>query len=94
MRRGMTMAVRHSVDVDKLEEFRSFLKDNPKKGHLRLQAKAVYEGQAGRSTVHIGPFGLDETNIDRQTRHYTPGSRVRPTAWNRWRWPWPPRRPA
>ena len=65
------MAVRHSVDVDKLEEFRSFLKDNPEKGQLRLQAKAVYEGQAGRSTVHIGPFGLDETNIDRQTRHYT-----------------------
>ena len=65
------MTVRESVDLDKLEAFRSFLKDNPAKGHLRLQAKAVYEGQAGRSTVHIGPFSLDETNIDRPTRHYT-----------------------
>jgi uncharacterized OsmC-like protein len=65
------MTVRQSVDVDKLEEFRSFLKDNPDKGRLRLQAKAIYEGQAGRSTVHIGPFGLDETNVDRPTRHYT-----------------------
>jgi uncharacterized OsmC-like protein len=65
------MTVRQSVDLNKLEDFRTFLKDNPEKGRLRLQAKAVYEGQAGRSTVHIGPFGLDETNIDRQTRHYT-----------------------
>ncbi len=65
------MTVRHGVDVDKLEEFRTFLKDNPDKGRLRLQARAVYEGQAGRSTVHIGPFGLDETNIDRPTRYYT-----------------------
>ena len=65
------MTVRHNVDVDKLEEFRTFLKDNPDKGRLRLQARAVYEGQAGRSTVHIGPFGLDESDIDRPTRYYT-----------------------
>ena len=65
------MTVRHNVEVDKLEEFRTFLKDNPDKGRLRLQARAVYEGQAGRSTVHIGPFGLDETSIDRPTRYYT-----------------------
>ncbi len=65
------MPVRQSVNVEKLEEFRSFLRDNPEKGRLRLQAKAIYEGQAGRSTVHVGPFGLDETHVDRPTRHYT-----------------------
>jgi len=65
------MTVRHGVDLEKLEQFRNFLRANPEKGHLKLQAKAIYEGQAGRSTVHIGPFGLDETHIDRPTRHYT-----------------------
>lgn len=65
------MTVRQSVDVDKLERFRDFLRSNPDKGLLKLQAKAIYEGQAGRSTVHIGPFGLDDTQIDRPTRHYT-----------------------
>ena len=65
------MTVRQSVNIEKHEEFRSFLSDNPDKGRLHLEAKAIYEGQAGRSTVHVGPFGLDDTNIDRQTRHYT-----------------------
>lgn len=65
------MTVRHGVDLEKLEQFRNFLRANPEKGYLKLQAKAIYEGQAGRSTVHIGPFGLDETHIDRPTRHYT-----------------------
>ena len=65
------MTVRQSVDLDKLEQFRDFLRSNPDKGMLKLQAKAIYEGQAGRSTVHIGPFGLDDTQIDRPTRHYT-----------------------
>lgn len=65
------MNVVDNINVDKLEEFRSFLKDNPDKGRLSLEAKAVYEGQAGRSTVHIGPYALDDTHIDRPTRHYT-----------------------
>ncbi len=65
------MTVRQSVDLDTLEQFRDFLRSNPDKGLLKLQAKAIYEGQAGRSTVHIGPFGLDDTQIDRPTRHYT-----------------------
>ena len=65
------MTVRQSVNLDKLEEFRGFLRANPDKGRLKLQAKAIYEGQAGRSTVHIGPFGLDDTQVDRATRHYT-----------------------
>ncbi len=60
-----------SEDIDKLEQFRSFLKANPDKGRLRLEAKAIYEGQAGRSTVHVGPYGLDEQDVDRPTRHYT-----------------------
>jgi len=65
------MSMIDNIDVDKLEQFRSFLKDNPEKGRLSLEAKAVYESQAGRSTVHIGPYTLDDTHIDRSTRHYT-----------------------
>ncbi len=65
------MAIRQQVDIEKLEEFRTFLIENPDKGRLSLQAKAIYEGQAGRSTVHVGPFGIDETHVDRPTRHYT-----------------------
>lgn len=65
------MPVRHNIDIDKLENFRTFLKDNPDKARLQLEAKAVYEGQAGRSTVHVGPYALDGTQVDRQTRHYT-----------------------
>ncbi|MCZ6523470.1 MAG: OsmC family protein [Alphaproteobacteria bacterium] len=65
------MTVRQHVNIEKLEEFRSFLADNPDKGKLRLEAKAIYEGQAGRSLVHVGPFGLDDQEIDRPTRHYT-----------------------
>jgi uncharacterized OsmC-like protein len=65
------MTVRQHVNIEKLEEFRSFLKDNPDKGRLRLEAKAIYEGQAGRSLVHVGPYGLDDQEIDRPTRHYT-----------------------
>ncbi len=65
------MTVRQHIDIDKLTSFRTFLKDNPEKARLRLQAKAIYEGQAGRSTVHVGPYGLDDQDIDRPTRHYT-----------------------
>jgi uncharacterized OsmC-like protein len=63
--------VRQNLNLEKLEKFRSFLKENPEKGRLRLEAKAIYEGQAGRSTVHVGPYALDEQHIDRPTRHYT-----------------------
>ncbi len=65
------MAVRHNLDVEKLKGFRAFLTENPDKGRLGLKVRAVYEGQAGRSTVHIGPFSLDGEEIDRDTRHYT-----------------------
>jgi uncharacterized OsmC-like protein len=65
------MAMKQNIDVDKLEEFRSFLKNNPDKGKLRLEARAFYEGQAGRSTVHIGPYTLDGNTVNRETRHYT-----------------------
>lgn len=63
--------VRQKLNVETLEQFRGFLQENPEKGKLHLQVKAIYEGHAGRSTVHIGPYGLDEQRVDRQTRHYT-----------------------
>ena len=63
--------IRQKVNIETLENFRGFLQDNPDKGKLHLQVKAIYEGHAGRSTVHIGPFGLDDTRVDRPTRHYT-----------------------
>ena len=65
------MTTRQSINVEKLEEFRNFLSENPDKGKLHLEAKAIYEGQAGRSTIHVGPYAVDETKIDRPTRHYT-----------------------
>ncbi len=65
------MTVRQGVDIEKLEAFRSFLKDNPEKVRLGLEAKAIYEGQAGRSLVHVGPYRLDDMAVDRPTRHYT-----------------------
>ena len=65
------MTVRQNVDLDKLNGFRDFLDENPEQGRLHLKAKALYEGQVGRSTVHVGPYGLDDDTIERETRHYT-----------------------
>jgi uncharacterized OsmC-like protein len=65
------MPIRHSINTDKLEGFRTFLKENPDKARLQLEAKAIYEGQAGRSTVHVGPYALDGAKVNRETRHYT-----------------------
>ena len=65
------MTVRQGVDIDKLESFRSLLEGNPEKIRLHLEAKAIYEGQAGRSLVHVGPFSLDDMAVDRPTRQYT-----------------------
>ncbi len=65
------MTVRQGVDIDKLESFRSVLEGNPDKIRLHLEAKAIYEGQAGRSLVHVGPYRLDDMAVDRPTRHYT-----------------------
>ena len=65
------MTVRQGVDIEKLESFRSVLEDNPEKVRLHLEAKAIYEGQAGRSLVHVGRFGLDDATVDRPTRQYT-----------------------
>ena len=65
------MTVRQGVDIDKLESFRSLLEGNPEKIRLHLEAKAIYEGQAGRSLVHVGPYSLDDMDVDRPTRHYT-----------------------
>ncbi len=65
------MPVRQNVDLEKLNGFRDFLDENPEQGRLHLTAKAIYEGQVGRSTVHVGPYGLDDATIERETRHYT-----------------------
>ncbi len=65
------MTVRQGVDIDKLESFRSLLEGNPEKIRLHLEAKAIYEGQAGRSLVHVGPYRLDDMAVDRPTRQYT-----------------------
>jgi uncharacterized OsmC-like protein len=65
------MSVRQNVDLEKLEGFRNFLQENPEKVRLSLEATAHYEGQVGRSTVHIGPYALDGERVDRKTRHYT-----------------------
>mgnify|MGYP001256205759 FL=1 len=65
------MTIREGVDLDKLNGFRDFLTENPDKGRLGLEVRAVYEGQAGRSTVHIGKYSIDGDVVDRETRHYT-----------------------
>ena len=57
------VATRQNVDLEKLESFRDYLSHNPNKGKLQLEAKALYEGQVGRSTVHIGPYALDGERI-------------------------------
>lgn len=57
------------MDLDKLEAFRSALKESPI--ILGLAARGIWEGHSGRSTVHIGPYELGGERIDRETRHYT-----------------------
>lgn len=57
------------MDLEKLEGFRSALKENPIT--LGLEAKAIWEGHSGRSTIHIGTYNLGGQQIDRETRHYT-----------------------
>lgn len=59
----------NGVDTAKLEEFRKSLDKDPVS--LGLEAKAVWDGEMGRSTVHIGPFSLNNDRIDRPTRQYT-----------------------
>ena len=57
------------MDLDKLESFRSALKESPVV--LGLEARGIWEGHSGRSTIHIGPYELGGDRIDRDTRHYT-----------------------
>ena len=57
------------MDLEKLESFRSALKESPIV--LGLEARGIWEGHSGRSTVHIGPYVLGGERIDRETRHYT-----------------------
>ena len=59
----------NGMDLDKLEAFRSAIADAPVV--LGLEARAIWEGHSGRSTVHIGPYNIGGDRIDRETRHYT-----------------------
>ena len=63
--------IRQNLDIEQFEGFREFLKENPEKVRLDLEVRADYEGQAGRSLVHIGKFAMDGEVVDRSTRHYT-----------------------
>lgn len=65
------MTNRQNIDVEALEKFRDTLDQDPKTGKLHMEANAIYQGQVGRSMVHVGPFALDDTPIDRPTRQYT-----------------------
>jgi len=65
----MAGTIKNGMDLEKLEAFRSALADNPI--ILGLEARSVWEGHSGRSTVHIGPYELAGERIDRDTRHYT-----------------------
>ncbi|MDJ0957922.1 MAG: OsmC family protein [Arenicellales bacterium] len=57
------------MDLDKLEAFRSAIKESPVV--LGLEARGIWEGHSGRSTIHIGPYEIGDERIDRETRHYT-----------------------
>jgi uncharacterized OsmC-like protein len=57
------------VDTAKLEEFRTAQQKTPVT--LGLNAKALWEGEMGRANVHIGPYRLNGSSVDRPTRHYT-----------------------
>ncbi len=59
----------NGMNLDKLEAFRSAIADAPVV--LGLDARSVWEGHSGRSTVHIGPYDLGGQHIDRDTRRYT-----------------------
>ena len=59
----------NGMNLEKLEAFRTAIKENPIV--LGLDARSVWEGHSGRSTVHIGPYNLGGQKIDRETRHYT-----------------------
>ena len=65
----MAGTIKSGMDLDKLEAFRTALSENPV--ILGLEARSVWEGHSGRSTVHIGPYELAGERIDRDTRHYT-----------------------
>ena len=57
------MAFVKGMDLDKLEAFRSSIKANPV--ILGLEARSIWEGHSGRSTVHSGPYSLAGQQIDR-----------------------------
>jgi uncharacterized OsmC-like protein len=65
------VTTRQNIDVGTLEKFREALDQAPNAGKLHMEASAVYQGEAGRSMVHVGPFAIDDTAIDNPSRQYT-----------------------
>jgi len=63
--------IKHGVDVEEFKSFTDWLGQDPEKGYLTLRSEGFYDGVVGRSTVHTGPYDLDDETIDRPTRHYT-----------------------
>ena len=57
------------ANTGKLEEFRAAQRVDPVA--LGLKADALWEGEMGRATVHLGPYSLNGDHIDRPTRNYT-----------------------
>ncbi len=57
------------VDTAKLEAFRNAQRENPVT--LGLKARALWDGEMGRATVHIGPYEFGPQHIERDTRRYT-----------------------
>ena len=60
----MAANIVNGMNLDKLETFRSALKESPV--ILGLGARCVWEGHSGRSTVHIGPYELGGKRIERE----------------------------
>jgi uncharacterized OsmC-like protein len=65
------VTTRQNIDVGTLEKFREALNQAPTGGKLHMEASAVYQGEAGRSMVHVGPFAIDDIAIDSPSRQYT-----------------------
>jgi uncharacterized OsmC-like protein len=65
------MTIRQKVNLDTMESFRNFLNENPDKGKLHLEARAVYQGQAGQCQINVGRFSLDDEIMDQANRNHS-----------------------
>jgi uncharacterized OsmC-like protein len=65
------MTIRQNINLDTMENFRTFLNENPEKGKLHLEAKAIYQGKAGQCQIHVGRFSLDDEIMDQENRNHS-----------------------